>query len=369
MTWLDWYVQANAGTVREWFRARGWSLTLTSDGSPNVVAGLSTVLAMDILEYSANPEAHAASHGDRLRAYQSVLLAGCILPFVNGFNPVNRRDDALVVGPGLGLILKRETADMLANASPPASDPWRQRVFGAKPAGAGLGGVYVDIPRGALRLGKKHQVRALFSTPWRALADETDEDSGVVQTGGVLVAVVATSLESEDPVGLWFAVVDEEDRIRIVALPDNTLTGFLAVAGEELSEVVGSETMATFRLMYERTVDFLRLVLAYRHFGPPEAQGKLGITSAAKFVRNRNRPREGESIFAMVRLAAPSDRLGRTPSQEQNAGWMLTRRQDVAGHFKLQPCGPKNTLRQLIWVEGYARAPEDAVVKPRGVRA
>ena len=126
--------------------------------------------------------------------------------------------------------------------------------------------------------------------------------------------------------------------------------------------------MELFNLVYERTAGFFRLVLAYHRYGPVEVRSEVGVTSAAKFVRNQNTPRKGESIFAMVRLAAPSDRLGRLPPKDFNAGWVLTTRQEVAGHFKLQAHGPGMTLRKLIWVENYSRGPQDAPLRPRAVR-
>ena len=115
----------------------------------------------------------------------------------------------------------------------------------------------------------------------------------------------------------------------------------------------------------ERTVGFFRLMLAYHRYGPTEARSRVGITSPSRFVRNGNRPRAGESIFALVRLAAPVGRHGREPKADNSAGWVLNVRQEVAGHFKLQPYGPQQSLRRLIWVDGYERGPDDAPTKAR----
>ncbi len=38
----------------------------------------------------------------------------------------------------------------------------------------------------------------------------------------------------------------------------------------------------------------------------------------------------------------------------------------VAGHYKMQPHGPRNSLRKLIWREPYWRGPEDAPIPIRG---
>ena len=40
-------------------------------------------------------------------------------------------------------------------------------------------------------------------------------------------------------------------------------------------------------------------------------------------------------------------------------------RQEVSGHFKLQPHGPQRSQRRLIWVDRYTRGPDDAPIKPR----
>ena len=122
MTWLDWYVRDRTDSVRALFRAKGWAMTRTSDGAANVLAAFGAATSMNVLEYSADPAAHAARQGDTKEAYEGVLLSGCLLPFLNGFIPVDRRVEKLVTGPGLGLILSRETADMLADAAPLAAD-------------------------------------------------------------------------------------------------------------------------------------------------------------------------------------------------------------------------------------------------------
>jgi hypothetical protein len=201
------------------------------------------------------------------------------IAFLQGFVPASYRVEDLVTGPGLGLILSRETADMLSNAAPPAADPWRLRIFGAMPEGAALGGVYVDIPHGALRLGNSLEVRALFATPWRTIVDEADPAGKVTQTGAVLLAAVITTLGSEQPKGLVLAVVDEDDRVRTVGLPDHELAGFLSADPEELGEASRADATEIFNLFYERTAGFFRLVLAYNHYGPTEARRKVGLTS------------------------------------------------------------------------------------------
>ena len=38
----------------------------------------------------------------------------------------------------------------------------------------------------------------------------------------------------------------------------------------------------------------------------------------------------------------------------------------VKGHARLQPCGPGNTDRKLIWVDAYPKGPDDAPFKESG---
>jgi hypothetical protein len=108
--------------------------------------------------------------------------------------------------------------------------------------------------------------------------------------------------------------------------------------------------MAIYIRVMENSVRFLRLALAYRRYGPADSQQSIGQTSVERAVSNRFKPNKGESLFAMTRLLPAADRLGR-PNKADAAGWSLTARHDVSGHFRLQPYG-------------YQRGPHDTPVKP-----
>jgi hypothetical protein len=367
MTWLDWYIRSRTDAVRAEFHRQGWLVPRNPDGTENIVGALGGLNEFAILEFSADRRGFEQREGGPKNAHMTALMGACLLPFLSGFIPADLRSEGLARGPGLGLVLTRETADMLANASPPAGDAWRQRLFGPKPEGAGLGGVYIDVPHGAVLIGRNYQLRALFAIPWRQRADESDENSNIICTGAVLLVSVITAPGSERVEGNVFLVVDEQDHINYMRAPDSSILGFVDYQTEEDAEW-GSQLKPAevFHILYERTVEFFRLVLAYYHYGPVEARVKIGVTPIEIFARNRNRPRKAESIFAMLRLAAPADRLGRAlPSLR--AGWMLTARQEVAGHFKLQPYGPGQASRKLIWVASYQRGPEQAPIRPRAV--
>ena len=82
---------------------------------------------------------------------------------------------------------------MLADAAPPATDPWRRRVFGVQPEGSDSAASISTFLDGALRLGGDLQLRALFATPGRTVEDDTSANHSVLQTGTVLVAAVITA--------------------------------------------------------------------------------------------------------------------------------------------------------------------------------
>ena len=180
MTWLDWHIRSRADAVRVEFHRRGWVVPRNPDGSENIVGALGGLTEFPVLEFPADRRGFEQREGGPKNAHMTALMGGCLLPFLSGFIPAEQRCEALAKGPGLGLVLTRETADMLANASPPVGDAWRQRLFGVKPEGAGLGGVYIDVPHGAVLIGRNYQLRALFAIPWRQRADESDEYNNII---------------------------------------------------------------------------------------------------------------------------------------------------------------------------------------------
>jgi hypothetical protein len=221
------------------------------------------------------------------------------------------------------------------------------------------------VPHSTLLMGADLQIRAMLAVPWAA--HTAGADTGSVGDEAVLVAMVVTARASERPVGVIFAIADADDAVLAVGRPDRTLVGFLQTNPTERQ---GSDTLEAedlYALILERGVRFFRLVLAFHRYGPAEARTAIGRTPAAVVLKNNNRPRKRESIFALVQLAASSNRLGRPPRQGAG-GWLITARQDVSGHFKLQAHGPSRSLRRLIWVNAYERGPDDAPVKPRAVR-
>ncbi len=210
MTWLDWFVRQRAELARTRRLAEGRPMPRTVGGAEDAFA-----------DFAEEVEA-GASGVDTTSNRAQALFCRCLAPFLQGFLP--RAQRGRDPDPALGLVLTRETADLLSDADPPATDAWRQRVFGARPDGDCLGAVYVDVPHGALRLEESLQLRALLAVPW------TDHPGAVGEAGQrdevILVAMVITALGSERPQGVLFGAVDV-DGVLGVTLPDSTLVGFL----------------------------------------------------------------------------------------------------------------------------------------------
>ena len=272
-----------------------------------------------------------------------------LMPFIRDFFPAGvtwTPTKAPEVTRPLGLLLTRSTANLLSNASVSniPDETWRSAL--------GLGrAVYVDVPHGAILLdvgvghSDKLQLRGIFAAPFLPLdmpehtlfiAQMTDRGSerGRGRVGGLLC-----------PGGqiLRFG---------------SARTGQTATDWTLRPPFVHSETE---KAMLGRAGTFLRLVLAYHFFGPSEARESVAATPTERLKSGK--PRKDESLFAFTRLHH-SDAVGRSRETIQSS-WSLTSRQEVAGHFKLQPHGPQHSLRRLIWVDGYERGPDDAPVKPR----
>jgi len=247
----------------------------------------------------------------------------------------------------LGLVLTRGTANLLsaADSSHIADETWRSAL---DPSCV----VYIDVPHGAILLDAGTeaapdvlQLRAILAAPFLPRN----------MPGHTLFIAQMTDRGSERGRG----------RVAGVLRPDNQISRFgSARTGQTATDWTLRPPFVhplTEKAVLGRTGTFLRLVLAYHFFGPRTAHEPVAATSTYR-LRN-GKPRKDESLFALTRLRE-SREVGRPPSTIRNS-WSLTSHQEVAGHFKLQPYGPQNSLRRLIWVEGYERGPEDAPTKPR----
>jgi hypothetical protein len=66
---------------------------------------------------------------------------------------------------------------------------------------------------------------------------------------------------------------------------------------------------------------------------------------------------EKASLFRIVHLDAPVDRLGRPRPAAAAAGrsWRLDLHVGAAGYFRMQPYGPRSALHRLQWVDPHWR--------------
>jgi hypothetical protein len=274
-----------------------------------------------------------------------VMLA----PFFQGFFPDGVRwtmADGTEPPRPFGLVLTRDTANLLsaADCTNISDEAWRSELDPLRVT-------YVDVPHGAILLdvGTKAsdvlQLRALFAAPFMPPD----------MPGHTLFIAQMTEQGSERGRG----------RIAGILQPDGGISRFgSAPTGRTATDWTLRPPFVhplTEKAVVGRAGTFLRLVLAYHFFGPQDAHEPIFATPGEK-LRN-GKPRKEESLFALTRLHASSE-VGR-PKSTIRSSWSLTSLHEVAGHFKLQPYGPRQSLRRLIWVEGYERGPAGTPIKPR----
>ncbi len=354
MTWMDWFVRSRV-------TGDAFQPTLAKEARAGVhdpVAAFAHMIFEVMATRDADPVAFAKAEGSAKLAEELAMRCACMAPFLWGFAAPEVREAVSQTGAAIGLVLSRETASLLSDAEPPRYE-WRRLTFGDAPGQDALGAVYVDVPHGALRIGATLQIRTLFAVPMRG----HDHDGNLCWDGKVLIHVLVTKAGSEQECGSIFVVVDDDDTVSLAAVDEHTPLGGLD--SEEVAD--GKVWLTLYKHAVEHAVRFFRVVLAYHRYGPREAHEAIGRTAVADAMRNHLRPRKAESLFAMTRLNPAKDRLGRA-AQVAQGSWSLTMRQDVSGHFKLQPYGAGAHLRRLIWIGSYTRGPEEAPIKPRAIR-
>src|SRR6185312_10354268 len=114
-TWLDWYVRwrvrdpGTQGLIDQYLRR----------GAPNPLAAFSVSMFEALAQRAVDPEAFAKSEGAK-EGEELALRCACMAPFLRGFLPPEIRDISPTVGKRpVGLLLTRETADLLSDAEPP----------------------------------------------------------------------------------------------------------------------------------------------------------------------------------------------------------------------------------------------------------
>ncbi|PGH59244.1 hypothetical protein CRT60_01025 [Azospirillum palustre] len=189
------------------------------------------------------------------------------------------------------------------------------------------GSWYLDLPPRSLIIGEGLQARALVVTP---------NQSGV----------------------LGLAVITKPGANRIEALMGWSLTNPNAAVLFN-TPVPEFDAEAAVRQLS----DFVRLVVAYRSVADRAQVVDVPMAPAKALLADRNwkaRVKKA-SLFSAHDLRTPQDRFGRSgPRQAGETTWRLGWRSTVNGFFRMQPHGPRGSLRRLQWIEGYERGPKDA---------
>lgn len=262
------------------------------------------------------------------------MLAPMMLPF---FAPESTTDDQGEPFTTVALRPTRDLIDDLADAKPPKGSATTVIADMHK------GIWYADFPHGALRLGE-YQVRAAFTYP-------------VIVTGsnfsgkGLHIACILTRLNTDKCVARmhWSLRVDGEDFI--ISEPQ----GYAKISDVD------------WDVVREQVSQLLCLLALYRSTADKAERDHVPLITERDLMRhpqNRIKRHKKFSLFRVETLAPPKDRFGRGERNGAGAdGWKLGWRTPVRGHFKMQPHGPRNSLRKLIWVGEFERA-KDKPVRP-----
>lgn len=260
------------------------------------------------------------------------LLTPLMIPF---FDPASTTDGH---GNPVNTVALHPTSNLindLADAKPPKGaaagvvEQMREAVW------------YIDLPHGALRLGD-YQVRAAFTEP------VTVTSAGEM---GLHIACILTRLNTDKTVARmhWTVHVHGDDFI--------------------ISDPKGCARVSDvdWDVVREQVSHLLCLLALYRSTADKAERGHLPLITERDLMRhpqNRAKHPKKFSLFRVETLAPPKDRFGRGERDGAGAGgWKLGWRTPVRGHFKMQPHGPRNSLRKLIWVSEFDRA-KDKPVRP-----
>jgi hypothetical protein len=228
---------------------------------------------------------------------------------------------------------------------------------------------YLDIPHGALRIGEGMQVRALFIagnqgppereqvnytailTPpgrncWRRIGWTEDRDI-IIDDSRTMADLRYALVCTPEPGNDFEEPLEQAARRAGVALQD---------VFEDL------EAFALLALTYMGTAEEGRddapwPVVPHIPFGHPRRRGRNARQVAKKF-----------SFFKAHRIGAVPGGFGRPVDREEGQGRALGRRTEVRGHFRLQPHGPRGSLRRLQWISPHMRGPRTGILSTNLVR-
>jgi hypothetical protein len=227
---------------------------------------------------------------------------------------------------------------------------------------------YLDLPDRSLMIGEGMQVRALFIGGDRTQSGEQVNFTAILTPPGR---------------NTWRRVGWTEDRSMIIndnrpggdlryplvctPEPGNDFTEPLEQAAERAGVVLQDvlediEAFALLALTYMGTAE------EGRGHEPWPAVPHIPLDHPRRRGRNAQQVAKKFSFFKAHRIGAVPEGLRRPADRNQGQGRTLGRRTEVRGHFRLQPHGPRGSLRRLQWIAPHMRGPRDGILSTSLIR-
>ena len=190
--------------------------------------------------------------------------------------------------------------------------------------------LYLDLPGRGVPITDEQSIRAILIQP-------------TASTGYSMVVCILTDGRSNRMTGRYSWVIG----------PDEVAHGDSVGGSIESGLPVESVSAVVMRIT--------RIAILYSLSSQSEKLTLPRRESVAGTTRKKTRARAKTHSLFSVRVL---DRAVRTSTQGQKiaggAHWMLREVVEVAGHFRWQRYGPKNSCQKLIFVESYEKGPRDA---------
>ena len=208
--------------------------------------------------------------------------------------------------------------------------------------------VYVDFANRALRIGNEFHLKSLVISPGNVLVPSTASSprTGVEQMPifSFFASVGRIGEFANDRIG-WYAGGSPSKKFVSCSLIEKI--------GETCEFQIESFLFEIEHLAW--------LTLAYAAVAEPAARRahpQVEAETRHRKDRASRRNARGLSLFKIERLSEPTDRFGRGDGGGNSVTeWQLGRRIGVRGHYKMQPYGPANRWRKLIFVKQHMRGP------------
>lgn len=137
---------------------------------------------------------------------------------------------------------------------------------------------------------------------------------------------------------------------------------------EKQAHIIGEE--ATMLVVAELSLFFLMSCLWFKQTVPGKAKLSQTDGHIERHARKRYQKELKVDALPRVRVIALRKSAASLEPAEKGDGTKshLHVRFVVAGHARLQPCGPGHKDRKLIWVDSFLKGPDDAPFKASGPR-